>query len=75
MTDDFRYCPGCGSKREFVQVHPRLGRCPDGAAGGCPEWFCAACGAALLIGLPPEAGRQLIGAHARPAGGHLDRVA
>jgi len=75
MTDDFRHCPGCGSKREFVQVHPRQARCPDGAAGGCPEWFCTACGAALLIGLLPRARGRLVGARARQAAGHLDRVA
>ena len=64
MTDDFRYCPGCGSNREFVQVHPGQARCPDAAAGGCPEWFCTACGEALLIG-----------AQVRRGADRLDRVA
>ena len=50
---------------EFVQVHPALGRCPDSASEGCPEWFCASCGAALLLGFLA----------ARPAAGRLDRVA
>ena len=66
MTDEFRYCPGCGSQCEFVQVHPPHGRCPDSAGAGCPEWFCTACGAALLIEVP---------AWARQAAGRLDRVA
>ena len=65
MTDEFRHCPGCGSMSEFVQVHPALGRCPDSASEGCPEWFCASCGAALLLGFLAV----------RPAAGRLDRVA
>jgi hypothetical protein len=40
-------CPPCGEIREFVQPP-----CADGHAedGGCPEWACTDCGAALLIG-------------------------
>lgn len=67
MTDEFRHCPTCGSQCEFVQVHPRLGRCPDGAGGGCPEWFCTGCGAALLIGVLPPASQPSVAAPARPA--------
>jgi hypothetical protein len=52
MSDDFLDCPSCGSKREFRQVHARVTRCPD-SGDGCPEWYCTACGAALLIRLPP----------------------
>jgi hypothetical protein len=73
MTDDFLDCPSSGSKREFLQVHARVTRCPD-SGDGCPEWFCAACGAALLIRLPP-ARRELTAASARHAAGLLDRVA
>jgi len=75
MIDDLRYCPCCGSKREFAQVHPRQGRCPDSQGDGCPEWFCTACGAALLVGLLPPARTELVAASARPAAGQLDRVA
>ena len=75
MIDEFRECPGCGSKRQFVQVHPRQARCPDSRGENCPEWFCTACGAALLVGLLPSARRDLLAASARPAAGQLDRVA
>ena len=74
MIDEFRDCPGCGSEREFVQLHPGPGRCPDSQDGRCPEWCCNACGTALLEG--PQPGRSvLIAAPARPAAGQLDRVA
>jgi len=75
MIDDLRHCPCCGSRREFVQVHPRLGRCPDSQGESCPEWFCTACGAALLVGLLPPARTELVAASARPAAGQLGRVA
>jgi hypothetical protein len=45
------YCPDCAEDREFVQPP-----CPDGhtAGGGeCPEWVCADCGAAFVLGLVP----------------------
>ena len=74
MTDQFLHCPGCGSTHEFVQVHPRLEPCPDSAGGGCPEWFCTGCGAALLLGLPP-ARRRPAAVGARTTAGRLDRVA
>jgi hypothetical protein len=74
MIDDFRDCPGCGSQREFVQLHPGPGRCPDSPDGRCPESCCSACGTALLEG--PQPGRSgLIAASSRPAAGQLDRVA
>ena len=79
MIDDFRDCPGCGSEREFVQLHPGPGRCPDSPDGRCPEWCCNACGTALLEGSQAgrsQAGRSgLIAASPRPAAGQLDRVA
>ena len=45
-------CPPCGEIREFVQPPCADGHTDDG--GECPEWSCADCGAALLIG---EVGR------------------
>jgi hypothetical protein len=40
-------CPGCGGDEPFEQVH--LGQCPDSDGGGCPEWMCTACGAAVIM--------------------------
>lgn len=56
MIDMFRDCPDCGTQREFSQHHGEAGLCPDSADGSCPEWFCLACGAGLLIGLLPGTG-------------------
>jgi hypothetical protein len=45
------YCPACADDREFVQPP-----CADGhnAGGGeCPEWACADCGAAFVLGGVP----------------------
>ncbi len=42
------HCPPCDEVREFVQP-----ACPDGHAddgGECPEWICAECGGAFVIG-------------------------
>ncbi len=74
MIDDFRDCPGCGAQREFVQLHPGPGRCPDSSDGRCPEWCCSTCGTALLEGPQPGHG-GLIAGSPRPAAGQLDRVA
>jgi hypothetical protein len=41
-------CPTCGDVTEFVQPLCLDGHTDDG--GECPEWACADCGAALLIG-------------------------
>jgi hypothetical protein len=49
MTDEVRDCPDCGLRNEFTQVHSAAGRCPDAADGQCPEWYCAGCGAGVLI--------------------------
>jgi hypothetical protein len=46
---DYRYCRDCGGERPFEQFH--AGDCPDVPDGECPEWGCASCGAALIIGL------------------------
>ncbi len=50
MIEMIRYCPDCGRGQPFEQQHPPDGGCPDAADGNCPEWSCAGCGAALLIG-------------------------
>ena len=44
-----RHCSVCGGDRLFEQP-----LCPDGHGADCPEWACAECGAAILIGdVPP----------------------
>jgi hypothetical protein len=50
MTQVIRHCPDCGPDRLFEQYHA-AGNCPDSPDGDCPEWSCAGCGAAVLIGL------------------------
>lgn len=42
------HCSACGTERPFEQPP-----CLDGHGDDCPEWACAECGGALLIGLPP----------------------
>ena len=41
-------CPTCGDDRAFVQPPCVDGHTEDG--GECPEWACADCGAALMVG-------------------------
>ncbi|MCU1667455.1 MAG: uncharacterized protein JWP40_382 [Blastococcus sp.] len=41
-------CPTCGDMRMFVQPPCTDGHTDDG--GECPEWACADCGAAFVIG-------------------------
>ena len=41
-------CPSCDEVRDFVQPPCVDGHTADG--GECPEWACADCGAALVIG-------------------------
>jgi len=53
MTQIVRYCRDCGEERPFEQHHAGLGICPDSPDGECPEWACATCGAAILIGVIP----------------------
>ena len=74
MTDDLRDCPGCRSEHPFVLRHPQPERCPDSADGWCPEWFCTACGTALLAGVLPFA-REMTASSESVAAGTLDRVA
>ena len=47
MTQPMGNCPGCAGDEPFEQVHPDA--CPD-VDGECPEWFCAACGAGVIMG-------------------------
>lgn len=48
MAERVGHCDLCGDARVFVPVHPG-GACPDGHEE-CPEWACADCGGAVLIG-------------------------
>jgi hypothetical protein len=41
-------CPPCGEVTEFVQPPCADGHTDDG--GECPEWACAECGAAVVMG-------------------------
>jgi hypothetical protein len=50
------HCPTCAEVREFVQPPCADGHTADGAE--CPEWACADCGAALLIGAFPLPTRE-----------------
>ncbi|CAO5243901.1 hypothetical protein [Frankia sp. AgKG'84/4] len=43
-------CVSCGDERRFTQPP-----CADGHGVDCPEWACAECGAAVLIGPVPPA--------------------
>lgn len=45
------HCPTCDDLREFVQPPCADGHTEDGCE--CPEWACADCGTALLIGALP----------------------
>lgn len=45
------YCPDCTGTRVFAQVHPDPGTCSDAPDGMCPEWYCIACGAAVLLSI------------------------
>ena len=50
-----RHCAGCSEERLFEQFHAEPASCPDAPDGDCPEWACAVCGDALIIGLPAPA--------------------
>ena len=75
MNDFVRYldCECCGSAREFSQIHAGYGGCPDSRDGCCPEWFCLACGTAVIVGVPPA--EVSLAAPAGSASARLDRVA
>ena len=48
MDGQLWHCSDCGDAREFVQPSCSDGHTEDG--GLCPEWACADCGAALVVG-------------------------
>jgi hypothetical protein len=52
------YCADCRDIRAFTQVHPGPESCFDGSDGICPEWYCVACGAAVLLSTLPAPGRS-----------------
>ena len=47
------YCPECRETGAFARVHPDPGSCCDAFDGICPEWYCIACGAAVLLSILP----------------------
>jgi hypothetical protein len=49
MIQMIRYCPDCASDQPFEPFHLESADCPGITDGTCPEWACAACGAAFLI--------------------------
>ena len=51
MSQPLGGCPECGADQPFEQVHAVAGECPDVPGGGCPEWACQACGAAVIMGI------------------------
>lgn len=57
-------CPGCGGDEPFEQIHP--GACPDTDGGDCPEWMCALCGAAVIMGTVPSARAEPVAASQHP---------
>jgi hypothetical protein len=44
-----RHCSACGGERPFEQPP-----CADGHDADCPEFACAECGMAIVIGDAPE---------------------
>jgi hypothetical protein len=55
-------CPPCGEIREFIQPECLDGHTDDG--GDCPEWACADCGSAVVLGGTGEVGDVLRLRHA-----------
>jgi hypothetical protein len=53
MIEMIRHCSDCGQVQPFEQLHASGAGCPDFPDAYCPEWFCADCGAGLLIGFLP----------------------
>lgn len=48
MDSRTELCPACDELRDFVQPPCADGHTDEG--GECPEWACADCGTALVIG-------------------------
>ena len=59
MNQISSYGTDCQDLRAFAQVHPDPGRCFDGSDGICPEWYCMACDAAVLLSILPAPGQAL----------------
>ena len=57
MNQISSYCLDCRDIKTFTQAHPNPGACLDGSEGICPEWYCMACGAAVLLGILLAAGQ------------------
>jgi hypothetical protein len=53
MDNRLWHCPPCGTVTVFVQPECTDGHTADG--GECPEWACADCGTAFVIGNPVAA--------------------
>lgn len=53
------YCPDCRGTGAFAQVHPDPGRCCEAFDGICPEWYCIACGAGVLLSILPASRQPL----------------
>jgi hypothetical protein len=47
-------CPACADEQPFEQPG-----CVDGHGPDCPEWFCASCGRAVVLGYVPVAVRHV----------------
>ena len=47
-------CPACADEQLFEQPG-----CVDGHGPECPEWFCASCGRAIVLGYVPMAVRHV----------------
>ena len=62
MNQISSYCLDCQDIKAFAQVHPIPGSCLDGSEGICPEWYCMACGAAVLLSTVPAPGQPLAAA-------------
>jgi len=45
MTRDL-HCPTCADEQRFAQPG-----CGGEHLGDCPEWFCTACGTAIIVGV------------------------
>ena len=59
MNQISSYCPDCRDLKAFAPAHPDPRSCSDGPEGICPEWYCMACGAAVLLGILPAPGQPL----------------
>ncbi|MCU1678943.1 MAG: hypothetical protein JWM93_3701 [Frankiales bacterium] len=47
-------CPACAGEQPFEQPG-----CLDGHGADCPEWLCATCGRAVVLGIGPREVRRI----------------